>query len=191
MKRRLFIAIDLDPRVRRTVAQIEKEIGDAFGNNQKELVRFVPEENWHITLSFLGTQDDASLTAIMAATRRTAENFSAPEISFAKIAYAPQKKNPRMIWLQTSPSSSGELGTIQSFLQRLLTEGGIRFEQESRMFSGHVTLARFPSGISNDKLPSIERTLSLHYVGASLDIIESELDPRGARYSVLQQFSFS
>ncbi len=191
MKRRLFIAIDIDANVRRAVARIEKDMENVLGNGQDGLVRFVPEENWHITISFLGTQDDASLTAIMAAARKAAENFSAPEISFTEIVYAPQKKNPRMIWLKTSQASSKELGAIKNYLEDLLAEEGVRFEQESRMFSGHVTLARFPSSMPNDTLPAIERTLSLHCTGKSLDIMESELDRNGAKYSILQRFSFS
>ncbi len=208
MKRRLFIAINLDPHVRRAIGKIEKDIEDGFGRERGDRTRFTPEENWHITVSFLGTQDDASLTAIVGAMRAAAAGFSAPDIAFTEIAYAPPQKKadtgqknaraisgassyPRMIWLETAPATSRALGEIRSSLEHLLDAAGIRFEQESRAFAGHITLARLPGGVLRGDLPPIERTVAIHCVGASLDLMESELNPRGARYTVLQEIPFS
>ena len=106
MKRRLFIAMNLAPRSRAAIGKIEKEIEGSFGREWDERVRFMPDENWHITISFLGTQDDAELTAIMNAMRATAENFSPVDISFTEIAYGPQPESPRMIWLINVPATS-------------------------------------------------------------------------------------
>lgn len=190
MKRRLFISIDLDPQARRAIQKIEKDIEDAFGSEGAGRASFMPDENWHITISFLGTQDDADLTAIMGAMRRTAENFSTPDISFTEVAYAPQKNNPRMIWLKTSRETSEELGKIKKALEDLLAGAGIRFERESRAFSGHITLARFGNSMGSGNLPKIERTVRINCIGASLDLMESELSRTGAKYTVLQEFPF-
>lgn len=190
MKRRLFIAVNLDARTRAAISKAEKDIEDAFGWERGDAVRFMPEENWHITVSFLGTQDDADLTAIMGAMRKTAGHFSPADISFTDIAYAPQKDNPRMIWLRASKDTSMALGKIKIFLEDLLDEAGVRFEREARAFSGHITLARFPNAARTSDLPQIERNIRITSVGTSLDLMESETGPHGAQYAVLQKFPF-
>ena len=191
MKRRLFIAINIDPQARRAIGKIEKEAEDAFGREWGTRIRFMSEENWHITISFLGTQDDASLTAIMEAARGAANRFPAPDISFAEVSYAPKKDNPRMIWIKTSPATSLELGEIKNALEGFLNDAGVRFEREARTFSGHITLARLEGGGALGGLPPVERKLVIHCTGASLDLVESQLDRGGAKYAVLQEFPFS
>jgi 2'-5' RNA ligase len=190
MKRRLFIAINPDPHTRRAVGKIEKDIEDAFGWERGEGIRFMPEENWHITISFLGTQDDASLAAIVYAMRGTADRSAMPEISFAEVSYAPRKDNPRMIWLKTSQMTDRALGEIKKSLENFLSEAGIRFERESRAFSGHITLARFPNGMSPGDLPRVERPFAINGIGASLDLMESEPERNGSRYTLLQECPF-
>jgi len=190
MKRRLFIAINLDQQARRAIGRAEEDIEDAFSFEQGKHVRFMPEENWHITISFLGTQDDADLTAIMEAIRGTVKDLSDVTVSFTEITYAPQAVNPRMIWLCASRETSRALGTIKDALDYRLAEAGVRFERESRAFSGHITLARF-QGAALGGLPSVERELKINCTGTSLDLMESELSRNGAEYTVLQKFSFS
>lgn len=190
MKHRLFIAINLDPQARAAIVRAEKDIENVFDRKQGERIRFMPEENWHITISFLGTQDDADLVAIMGAMRETVKNFSAINISFMEITYMPQRNNPRMIWLQTSRTTNQALGEIKDSLEHLLGAAGVRFEQEPGAFSGHITLARFQNGMSHADLPPIERALRVNYTGTSLDLMESELNRSGPRYTVLQKFFF-
>ena len=191
MKRRLFIAINLDPRTLAAIDKIARGIEDSFGREYGDTIRFVPKENWHITVSFLGTQDDADLSLILTAMRETAEHFSAFDISLAEIAYAPNKDNPRMIWLKTAHATSAILEKLRRSLEDHLADRGIRFEHEARAFSGHITLARFANGASKADLPSIERHFAIECAGSSLDLMESEMDSRGATYSVLQKFPFS
>jgi 2'-5' RNA ligase len=191
MKRRLFIAVNLDSQARAAVSKTEQDIEDAFGWERGDWIRFMPEENWHITVSFLGTQDDAALTAIMNAMRGTAGRFSAVGISFVEVIYAPQKGDPRMIWLGTSEETDHALGGIKMSLENDLGAAGIRFERELRAFSGHITLARFSHHAQPGDLPKIERKLAISCAGTSLDLMESELGRGGAQYAVLQKFPFS
>ncbi len=191
MKRRLFIAISLDSQTRKAIGNVGRTIEGAFSLEQARCTRFTPEENWHITISFLGTQDDANLTGIMAAARKAAKEFPAINISFTEISYVPRKDNPRMIWLRTSRETSQVLEKVQNLLEGLLDEEGIRFEQEARQFSGHLTLARFSNDVLGGGLPPIERMFKINYVGTSLDLMESELGQKGAKYTILQKFPFS
>jgi 2'-5' RNA ligase len=191
MKRRLFIAINLEAPMRKAIENIEKNIESAFAWEQAERIRFTPEENWHITVSFLGTQDDANLMEIMAAIRKAAEEFSAVDISFTEVAYVPERDNARMIWLKTSRETSHALGNLRNTLENLLDQEGVRFGHESRGFSGHLTLARFSEAMSASDLPPIERTIKVICAGTSLDLMKSELERRGASYTTLQKFPFS
>ncbi len=191
MYRRLFIAINFDAATRRAIADVKKKIENSFGWEKGERVRFMPEKNWHITISFLGTQDDANLPAIVEAMRTTARDFSTEDISFTEIIYGPWNKEPRMIWLTTSRETSRTLGRIKNGLESLLDKAGVHFERESREFFGHITLARLPNNMPRSDLPAIERKLTITCPALSLFLMEAELGRRGATYAVLQEAPFS
>ena len=191
MKRRLFIAINLDPRVRQAIEGVEKDIEDVFGWEREEQVRFTPEENWHITISFLGTQDDADLPLIMEAMRETTKHFPVIDISFTEVAYMPQRNNPRLICLGASQATNRALGEVKNSLGHLLAVVGIRSEQKPGAFSGHITLARLWSDASQVNLPPVERSIAINFDGTTLDLMESELDREGAVHTLLQKFPFA
>ncbi len=52
---RLFIAIPLPPDVRRAVAAVQSQLKESGASG-----RFVPKENFHITLHFIGESNDLS-----------------------------------------------------------------------------------------------------------------------------------
>jgi len=181
MKKRIFVAINLPGRVKK---KIEQEV-----ENLTSSYRFLPPENWHLTLSFLGYQDDHSLSLIINTLKETANKFESPLIEFEKIIYGPPKKTPRMIWLLGSPETSSKLSIIKNSLEDALIDNGVRFRHEQRPYTSHLTLARFESR-AKSSLSTIEKELPLKFEAESLDLMESHLRRTGAQYEALSRFNF-
>ena len=161
-KKRLFIAIPLTASVARSVKRISAEIEERFSafDGTDQQIRFTLQGNWHLTVTFLGDQDDIMLPAIADAVKIVSRKFVAPEIVFEKIDYGPGRNvPPRMIWLCADRASSGRIAKIRDFLEDALTSRGVPFQREMRLFSGHITLARFGEEADLSSLPKIERPL--------------------------------
>jgi 2'-5' RNA ligase len=182
-KRRVFISIDLPENLKDRVEKKLEEIRYEFTND----IRFIDRKNWHITLSFLGSQTDEAIGNIVESIRSVVAQFQPPEIEFTDIGYGPTGKTPRMIWLNGSLKTSKELHAIKDRIENDLIDRGVVFKREHRQMKVHVTLARFESVAS---LPDVQQDVSLRFFAKSIDLMESQLSPSGAQYEVLQKSNF-
>lgn len=180
--KRLFIAINLPRDVK---DQIAREIDKINAN-----FRWIREENWHLTLVFLGDQPDEAITGILNSIKDTAQKFSDTEIELDKIILAPPNKSPRMIWLTSTKKTSGILGQIQNDLQDNLINNKVRFQPENRPYNTHITLARFQFLPQNFQLPNYPITQLSNFTAESLDLMESKLKRTGAEYEILTKIAF-
>lgn len=217
MRRRIFVALNLEEGALDSIERLVKELRPKF--SAPELgARFVSRDNWHLTVSFLGYQEENDISRIIDAMRRAAENFGEQEIIFKKLLYGPpsrgrsrlrrgegpQGKTPRMIWLLTDNENSRKLAELKKALEDNLEAAGINFARETRQFSGHLTLARLnfseknfggrarfaPVTAGESGLPPIGRDVAIVSEVRSLDLMESELKRGGAEYVVLQRMPF-
>lgn len=185
MKRRVFVAIGLAEHVRNRLQDEVEKLIPRFNPR----VSFVKPENWHVTISFLGDQDEASIGLMIGALQEVARESAPPTITFEKIQYGPPRKPPRMLWLLGDRSTSEALGKIKEKLEDRLAEAGVRFQEENRPFTAHLTLARFDG--QTTPFPPIEGPLQLTYEAEGLDLMESSLGRGGVEYSSLSLFDFS
>lgn len=185
MKKRIFVAINLLPKDKEKIKEELLGISNQFSSAD---IRFLKPENWHLTLSFLGYQDDQSINLIIQAIQQTAAATEPVRIKFEKIIYGPPGKPPRMIWITSDKKTSDLLGELKKQLEDALENFGVRFKKEKRPFSAHITLARFFA--SKKELPSIEKNLIFEFKVESLDLMESTLRRSGAEYDLLAAFPF-
>jgi len=183
MKKRLFIAINLPENIKDEIEKAVEKIRYEFIDD----VRFVGRENWHLTVTFLGLQEDGAIGPILDGINNAAGSFEAPEIEITDIDYGPKNKPPRMIWLNGSVKTSKQMGEIKDAMEDSLVDGGVVFGMEHRGFNAHITLARLQSF---ENLPEIKTDLNLRFLAKSLDLMESELLRSGAEYEVLQRSLF-
>ena len=189
MKKRIFIAISLPKDIATALNREIDGLRDVLLAADLPAYRFITPKNWHLTISFLGEQEDYSMPAIIDSVRAISRQFSRPMIKFEKIIYGPPGKSPRMIWALGAKTTSEELGEIKAHLDDDLVEGGVRFPQEERLYTSHLTLAKFESTIKSG-LPKIEKDINLEFEGESLEIMESRLGRKGAEYESLARFPF-
>ena len=210
--KRLFLAINIPKDIKLKIAQKRDLLESLIPG-----LRFVGEENWHLTLVFLGQQSDEALLPIVRSMRDLVPKFACPEINFSDISYGPLKGTPRMIWLNAGgvafkepgsralgrPSdglglngddkTSKILSNFKIALEDELIKNGVRFKLENREFNSHITLARFTQAHAKG-LPEISKEfkdLNWFFEAEGLDLMESHMSDKGAKYEILQRIEFT
>lgn len=124
---RLFVAIDLPEEVKRGVAGITGNLPGA---------RWVPDNQLHLTLRFIGEADAALFQAIK--TVLTGVRGASFSLALTGVGHFPPSKYPRVLWV--GMEQSGPLLELQHKVESALAAAGIA--PEGRRFSPHITLAR-------------------------------------------------
>jgi 2'-5' RNA ligase len=140
---RLFVALTLPDEVRERLAELEDRLPGA---------RWVPPENFHITLRFIGEVDGGLAEDIDAELASLAgEGFL---VSMAGLGCFGEGPRTRALYARVAPSEP--LTRLKLKVENALQRAGC--EPEGRKFKPHVTLARF-RGQSG---PELERFLVRH-----------------------------
>ena len=124
---RLFVAIDLPEEVKRGVAGITGNLAGA---------RWVPGNQLHLTLRFIGEADEALFQAIK--TVLSGVQGASFSLAMKGVGHFPPGKHPRVLWV--GMEESGPLLELQHEVESTLAAAGIA--PEERRFSPHITLAR-------------------------------------------------
>jgi 2'-5' RNA ligase len=181
---RTFIAIDLDPEIKKTLIQLIKELD--LGNRS---IKWVTEQGMHLTLKFLGEIGRERVAGIEDVLRRISEKYNSFFLKFKGTgSFPPGKKAPRVLWVDIEEEES--LETLQSELEAELEKLG--FPKEERRFHPHLTLGRVkvPSGLGQT-LSLLEKHKDQTFGEMKVKKItffESTLHPTGAEYSILSEF---
>jgi len=126
--RRLFIAIDLPDEHKSRIATICSGLPGT---------RWIPEEQIHLTLRFIGEVDGASYGRI---TEALSEVRAEPlELKVRGIGHFPPRRSPRVLWLGLDKSEP--LIQLRFRIETKLQQSGLA--PEGRKFSPHITIARF------------------------------------------------
>ena len=153
---RVFIAIDLSKECKSYICSIMKEIKAIFQNKGS----FVPLENFHITLEFLGEQNDEEIEKIKRVMDDICLNNFTFKVSGAIGSFATKDRNKRTYFIETERSES--LNALQWTLHQSLMDNG--FLLEKKKYHPHITLLR--NGYTNESIPSFpsfsEKVISIH-----------------------------
>jgi 2'-5' RNA ligase len=176
---RSFVAVLLPDRVRAGLAAVSAEL-----RGQTRGLAWVPPDNLHLTVRFLGEIGPVALERVREAVTAVAAAVPPFTVNLGGLGGFPVGRAPRVLW--ASVVAGGEkIEALFGELEAALVARGI--PGESRAFHPHVTLAR-----ARD--PRGAREL-VRVLGAgpafgevrveALHLMRSELGPRGSRYSAL------
>jgi len=181
---RTFIAVLISPELKSRIGAIQQSF--------KALpcdVKWVAEENFHITLKFLGNVGEGKMDAVCAAAKEAAKaGPSRFELEFAEVGAFPNNRRPQVIWVR-APKGEEEMADLARRLDDALAPLG--FEREKKRFSAHVTIGRVrsPRGLGSlaEALQSAEAGNLGSEIIESIAVMKSDLRPSGPVYSVVKE----
>jgi 2'-5' RNA ligase len=187
-KMRLFIALPVPDELKRSVSRRLTRMDTRHIPG----FRWVTEENWHITLVFLGDQKEENVPAILGAMDETkaVTGGRGIEVIFKKFVYGPPgRREVRMLWLETAEETARIIHNVKKILERNLEAAGIAWTKDERSIGQHITLARFPFSPAF-RLPPLPGDFSERFRSAGAELVRSTLTPRGPIYEVLDRIAF-
>ena len=149
-------------------------------------VRWVADENVHVTLQFLGAVPEARVADVEGAVRAAAATGRPISLEVAGAGGFPSARRPRVIWLGLAGEIAA-LGVVVADLGARLAPLG--FPPEERAFAPHLTLGRSrdPRGAPG-LAPALTTAVAAEPIPwrvADLVLFESHLSPRGPRYEAI------
>ena len=182
---RTFIAVLISEELKRRIALVQEE----FKKVAPE-VKWVAEENFHVTLKFLGNVNAGSLGRISEAVAAAANGIEPFEIEVGGVGAFPSSRRPRVIWVGVTAGKQ-ELVELAGRVDKQLEKLG--FAREDRPFKSHITIGRVKEGQGVENLvPALERA-QVGYLGTvhvgSIALMKSDLRRDGPVYSVLSEIS--
>lgn len=173
---RMFIAVDVPWQEREKIAEAASEIIICPAVRAAHAM--------HVTLLFLGEQDEARIPALTDAMQEACSKVGVFEIGCRGISAFPSRNQPRVI---ISPVVQGveQLRLLHYLLERTI-QGG-----DSKRFSPHITVGRvkhrhavLPKLL---KQPQFENHPSGSWTVGAVRLYQSVLAPDGAQYSLLSE----
>ncbi len=179
---RSFIAIDLNPETQKMLGEAVRGLKPGAGN----VVRWVPENNIHITLKFLGDTSPTNLEILKKIITTEAGRVQPFEIQVDGLGAFPSIRRPRVVWvgMQAPPTLFALQRSIDVETQRL------GYAPEDRPFSPHLTLGRLAHNATPEEIRQVGEKLAVSQVTihASVQVktvilFRSDLQPSGAIYT--------
>lgn len=182
---RVFIAIELPQPLQ---AAIEKQIVRLRQTLGDEIVRWVPTQNMHLTLKFIGNIASSHLDFLKQLLTRTAESHPQFDLQIGGIGSFPNSKRPRILW--AGIHTPADLASMQRNIEAGASRLG--YEKEERPFSPHLTIARVRQNIEPADLQKIRYAVDGIQIGNigsaridSIHLYKSELQASGSIYTKL------
>ena len=101
----------------------------------------VPHENdFHMTLHFLGNTDERDVARIGQAIGEAVKDATPFGVSYQGIGAFPRPERPRVLWVGLDPTGAAMLAGLAGAIHRAL--GDLGYPPERRKFHPHVTMAR-------------------------------------------------
>lgn len=182
---RAFIAIDLPPSVQESLDKQTTRLRQTLGD---DLVRWVPAQNMHLTLKFLGSLPLAHLDFIKRMLTQSADSTPQFNLQIGGLGSFPNSKRPRVLWAGIHAPAG--LPTLQKTIEDGATRLG--YNKEERPFSPHLTLGRVRQGLSAQVLHKVSTTFSAFQLGKigiarvdSVYLYQSDLNSEGSVYTKL------
>ena len=182
---RAFIAIDLPPEVLQCLDDVSQQLREKLIGAP---IRWVPVENIHLTLKFLGDVSESNIDMLTDFLQSIVSNGKQFEISVGGLGAYPKPHRPRVIWVgvEAPPDLMITQRSVESEISRL------GYARERRPFNPHLTLGRVSRHSTNQDVRNIADVIKTHNVGylgsdrvTAFHIYRSDLKPSGAVYTKL------
>jgi len=176
---RLFVAVDVPDDVREHLAAVVDPWRARFPTG-----RWVPSQNWHVTLKFMGSTWPRLLGWVEERVARVAAAEAPFQTRLESLGAFASGRRARVLWAGLSDVGARFAGLAQE-VESALAE---HFRPENRAFTPHLTVARFdPPMDLSDALAETDVASDPFRVDR-LVLYRSHLQRPAPRYEPLSQF---
>ncbi|MDR0313468.1 MAG: RNA 2',3'-cyclic phosphodiesterase [Treponema sp.] len=176
---RIFIALEPEADFLENLSQNIMPLKEKYPH-----LRWVPEENLHITLVFLGETDKDALHKIFEAVKKACGHKAIYAVS-GKTFTLPRGKAPNVLALGFGEGGEA-IGKLAAAIEKNLAVCGILSDKDRRKhFLPHITLARKGAEMRVNKE---DYSIIAKGVFRKVNVYESTLSSQGAIYTVLGSF---
>jgi len=172
--KRLFLGIPLNDILKKELINFQ------LNQYYDPAIRWIDEENFHVTLVFIGNIENIQLTSLKELVQRTLKDYKSFELDFLQFEQIP-KNQPRMIW--------GRFNDQQTFTEIVINlQLALELKPEYNL-KPHITLARFKNDTNqqNIHLKQLEINKSVLKVN-KIHLYESYLTPAGSKYNIIDTY---
>jgi RNA 2',3'-cyclic 3'-phosphodiesterase len=177
---RLFIAVEVPRSVTQVVAEALQPWRRAFPN-----ARWVPQENWHVTLKFLGSTPARQSTWVEEIVEGIVATHPAVTARVRGLGAFPSVQRARVLWAGIEDHEN-RLAAIVADLETGLVE---EFRAEMRRFHAHLTVARSEPPLRLPEPYAETPLVSEPFVAGRLILFRSHLQGHTPRYEPVRTFS--
>src|ERR671925_854621 len=147
---RLFVAIEIPEDAKTVVEEAFEPWREAFPR-----ARWVPQENWHVTVKFLGRTWPRLRDWVPSRIGEAAGSIRPFEAAMRGVGSFPSRRRGRVLW--AGLDDGGALSGVAAGVDAALAD---EFPAEARPFHAHLTVARsdppipLPDGFASTRLAS-------------------------------------
>ena len=183
---RAFIALEIPAEVQKEIHQATSKIRSEIGS----LVRWVPAENLHLTLKFLGDISPAHVEFLTQMLRAEADSHRCFDMHFMGLGSFPNPKRPRVIYIGIQAPAG--LNALQHAVESGTHKLG--YQSKERSFSPHLTIGRVKhasqmAASDQQKIQHALKQTKIDSLGTarvdSVHLYKSDLKPTGSVYTKL------
>lgn len=182
---RLFVAIELSSKVRSALSRVQSTLRVECRD-----VRWVPAENIHLTVKFIGDVSDRDVDAVARAVTGVAGEVEPFELEISGSGCFPASGPVRIVWAGVH-EGSGALLRCAERLEDALWELGVA--REPRRYSPHLTVGRVRRDVSEGSLRAAVDTCHVRTILQSvsaLTLMSSDRSSKGPIYTPVSKTKF-
>jgi len=179
---RVFLAISLGPAQR---SELQQSLNGLKQTLSAPALRWIPEENWHITLKFLGNTDLQQIPMLTTALEDELQQHSTFQLKLTRFDWFPSATKPTILAAFPEPCES--LNRLAMAVDIILTQYG--FRPETRNFRPHLSLARTRKGQRPKGIELLPIAIDPIIMGVEkIDLLQSQPKKQTVCYSKLASF---
>lgn len=135
-KIRAFVAIKLPDRLKKELGKIQRCLGE-----QTETLRFVRQDQLHITLAFLGWVSEETLKTTVGVCQNIPASINSFSLFPTQLGAFPRISRPSVVWVGLGGGTES-LVRLTKILEAELSAARVNFFASSGELVPHITLAR-------------------------------------------------
>jgi len=181
---RCFVAVPIAGAVRRRIVALQEELRAADAD-----VKWVEEENLHLTLKFLGEIGEEATERLQGLLSAEVSRWPPLGVEYAGTGSFPGGERPRVVWVGVGGDRE-RLSALAAAVERAAERTGV--PREGRPFAAHLTIGRVRSPRNVRRLAAALERKTGEVFGRDeireIVLFRSTLTPRGPVYDPLARF---